>query len=309
IQPQSESIDTATSSTPTNPLTESTIIQPQSENIKSVTTSSENSETTTSSTPINLSTESTIIQPQRETNDWSQISELDVAQSGNDSITASSGNLETTVTHLQPKKETQSQNKNPEIPQLPTVLKNISNFRPFSQVSNLISRSFADETATMDTSINIPVPVSASRSPYIQKSPSQDIPDSWSNISELVGENKIANQPIVVQPSMNENQRDNGLKSRLFQNQKLATINTQNSSYSNQLIQAYRTDNMSILEQNLEETSNEVSRNENTTNTLSEENELKNLDILAREVYKMLKNHLEIEQERRGQKYLGRLPW
>jgi len=166
-----------------------------------------------------------------------------------------------------------------EIPQLPQALKNISNYRPISQ------SSIADKIDSPPTH-------------HIQKAPVQDIPDSWSSIAELFGKTQVesVSQTTVVQALKDKQHWDNQLTP-------LQNIKTLKNKTSEQFIQA-KPDTSNSAE-SIDDNYSNLSTNKDS----APKEELENLDTLAREVYKMLKQRLDIERERRGNNYSGRLPW
>ncbi|MFN6572513.1 hypothetical protein, partial [Dendronalium sp. ChiSLP03b] len=302
---------------------ESTVIQPKlkSENsvstaekvpeINNVPTSSQDVALTPTATSATYP-ESIIIQPQIESIDSSSIvetlPEINSVKNSSQNIAFISKSmpviLEAETPFIQSKKEIQHPNHSSEIPQLPTVLKKISIFSPLSQTSNFLTSTFADETASPDTSTPVSFP---SLSNHIQKSPMKDIPNSWSSIAELLGESTaVENSPtIVIQPLPNEKREFTYIASpQSYHSQSQPKTHYPKSSSSNKVIQAYTEPSSSISVQTIEETDNEVT----ITNELPED-EYENLELLAREIYKMLQQRLEIEQERRGKNYSGRLPW
>ncbi|MBW4557877.1 MAG: hypothetical protein KME59_18450 [Trichormus sp. ATA11-4-KO1] len=335
------------STTPINPQAEPTIIQAQ---LESGETASPNPTVsaaipeeliTPSTTPINPQAEPTVIQAQLESRETASpnptvsaaIPEGLIASSNtptilnqsnikntaliaenidnthtNISINSQKESIEATV--IQPKTETQSFQEKTEIPQLPQVLKNISVFSPLSQTSDLLTSNFVDETNSID--ISPPTSVSASPSPshHIQKSSTQDLPNSWSSIAELLGESTAVDTSpnTVVKPLPDErrwNHESTPLTSTMSQYSKSQpTVNSPKFSTSNKLIQAYTDPASSTSVQKNEDTYTEI-----VTNKQLSEDELESLEILAQEIYKILQYRVNIERERRGNNYLGRLPW
>lgn len=165
-----------------------------------------------------------------------------------------------------------------EIPQLPQALKNISNYHPIAQ------SSVADK-------------IDSTLTHHIQKAPVQDIPDSWSSIAELFGETQVesVSQTTVVQALKDKQHWDN-----LSPLQNIKDIKNKTSE---QVIQARP--NTSNSAESIDDNYSNLSTNED----YAAKEELEHLDTLAREVYKMLKQRLEIERERQGNNYSGRLPW
>ncbi len=333
IVPNSESLQTsspnhiaiASTNTSTNTRSELTVIQPQLESTDSVSivekVADMNNLSSLEPNPAlihtNISTiihpESTAIQPQLKSDDSVSIAEKlpDI----NSSVATSSANttfvskntpvsskVETPLIKL--KKETPNPNHISEIPQLPIALKKISIFSPLSQTSSLLASNVADETASLDAST--PISLSPSLPHHIQKSPMKEIPNSWSSLAELLGESTTVDnsQKTIVQPFADERHEFTSIASTQSEySQSEPKTHYSQTRNSRQVIQAY-TDPSSSSLQNIEETDNEV-----TITNESLEDECENLEVLAREIYKMLQYRLEIERERRGKNYSGRLPW
>lgn len=197
---------------------------------------------------------------------------------------------------LPSKKAEQTSHEKAETPQLPKALQNISIFNHLSQSSDLVLSTVADEIDSLD--VSHPVPISHTPAHHIQKKPEQDIPDSWSSIAELFGESKVdsISSTMVVQPLRDKKQWNNKLKP-------LQHIKTLNNETFGQVIQA--SPKTSTSAESMEDNYSNLWTNKYSAS----ENELENLETLAREIYKMLKQRLEIEGERRGNNYSGRLPW
>ncbi|MBH8560915.1 hypothetical protein I8748_01750 [Nostoc sp. CENA67] len=209
----------------------------------------------------------------------------------NTSINTSVVSAETTV--VQPKTKTQHQNHQTEIPQLPTGLQKISTLSPLAQQSDLITSTFANQTTSRNSSTSISV--SAFPPVQMRKKSAKEPPNSWSSIAELADKiTKVDHNPrVVVQP----------LNSKRSHYSPQA-IHYPKSNNSSQIIQTSSSPSSSTSVQNIEDSQNEVT----ITHETSQE-EYENLELLAKEIYKMLQQRLKIEQERRGKNYLGRLPW
>ncbi|MBD2541325.1 hypothetical protein [Coleofasciculus sp. FACHB-SPT36] len=157
----------------------------------------------------------------------------------------------------------------------------------------------------------------------------REIPTSWSSISELIGENTPrASESIVVQPLSEQRTWDapqkpivskasdyNSSQSNISQ----PMMNSpQNNSFGN-VIQTYsmpsrRTSasGMEALIQLMGDADSQVGaidQSVSTVDNFSSEEATDNLELLAREVYSFIRQRLEIERERRGNNYSGRLPW
>jgi hypothetical protein len=179
----------------------------------------------------------------------------------------------------------------------------------------------------------------------VESSPTGEIPESWSSIEELLGENHASeSEPVVVQAfadrrhSATENQQlsqneSNIRTSKLLPSAIRGVKNLKSSSFSGQ--SAYgqkpiqkatevstklkeaisirkRGIEKPIPAQNIEPVEEDISSQESVEQDENkyEENVLDHLDALAREIYTLVRQRLEIERERHhGLYYSGRLPW
>ncbi|MCC5634795.1 ELKS/Rab6-interacting/CAST family protein [Nostoc sp. CHAB 5844] len=256
----------------------------------------------------NTSVDLTVIQPQLDNNDSIAIQEINNSQivSTKNALAPNAiPNITNKVsknTLIQQKKAEQNYQGKAEIPQLPKALKNISIFYPLSQSSDFISSTVPDATDSLDVPHS--VPMSDTPAHYIQKEPEQDIPNSWSSIAELFGESKVntVSPTMVVQPLRDKKQGNNKLKPLQYI-KTLKKADFSKNVTSRQFIQA--SPETSTPAESIEENYSNSSTNKDSAS----EDELENLNTLAREVYKMLKQRLDIERERRGNNYSGRLPW
>ncbi|MBW4505766.1 MAG: hypothetical protein KME64_04550 [Scytonematopsis contorta HA4267-MV1] len=214
---------------------------------------------------------------------------------------------------LATERDTQHTIQKTEISQLPQVIKNISVFSPLSQPSDLIISTFTEAKksqpkTTPRNTYNSPLyhqKVSPSPTSYVQKKSSKELPTSWGSIAELATANQKVNdsQNLVVQPLVKEKHKNNGYTSLTStkQQQKQSQINTKptisQSTTSQSIIQTKKENSLT----------NNTTTQEHTINQPSSNDELKNLETLAQEIYKMLRRKLEIEQERRGN-HSRRLP-
>ncbi|BAZ32218.1 hypothetical protein NIES4074_47200 [Cylindrospermum sp. NIES-4074] len=281
----------------------------------------DNGETASANEGISFTT-SAVVQPKLESEDSASSLENSngLTSSANEGISPTAPGviqpkLDSTEAVIQRSQETQNLSQNTEIPQLPTVLQNISVLSPLSQQSNFLTSNFVDQKVPLDTPKTVSVsPSSPSR---IQKSPSKDVsknaPDSWNNIAELISENTVVDnsQSVVAQPLADENQWDNGLTSLLQSSQSSTGVNIPKSRNSSKVIQAKTNSSNSPEIQKVEDNNNQASVTKEAGKETSElsEDERKNMEVLAREIYKKLQQRLEIEQERQGRNYSGRLPW
>jgi hypothetical protein len=145
----------------------------------------------------------------------------------------------------------------------------------------------------------------------------QDIPDSWSSIAELLGEKTSTEQEsVIVQPlwesnpsgyesvSMNFAPSRDSISSTTDEFKVNSPITPIQSSVVNGVIQTdAATDVRGTPATPEEEIEEEI---ENRT---SSQEEADRLEVLAREIYNLLRQRLEVERERQGQYYSGRLPW
>jgi hypothetical protein len=215
---------------------------------------------------------------------------------------------------LKTERNTQPTIEKTEIPQLPQVIKNISVVSPLSQPSDFLISTFTEEKksqpkTTPINAYNSPLyhqKVSPSPTSYVQKKSSKELPTSWGSIAELATANQKVNdsQNLVVQPLLEEKHKNNGYTSLTStkQQQKQSQINTKptisQSTTSQSIIQTKKENSLT----------NNTTTQEHSINQASSNDELKNLETLAQEIYKMLRRKLEIEQERRGN-HSKRLPW
>ena len=175
-----------------------------------------------------------------------------------------------------------------------------------------------------------------------ESQPTAEIP-SWSSIEELLGNHASESEPVVVQAfadtkhSATENQlsqnESNIPTSRILPSAIPSTKNLKNSNFSRQSADGQRPmqkstkvstklkEAISIRKKEIEkpmpaqdiepvgeDTSSQVIFNQNDNK--SEENITDHIDALAREIYTLVRQRLEIERERHhGLYYSGRLPW
>ena len=170
-----------------------------------------------------------------------------------------------------------------------------------------------------------------------QVAPSTDIPTSWSSIADLLGgSNTVDSEPPVIQRHPEHQQsidsqspivqrhQDNGhsdskAEDLVFTPEGFrrgdSPVASSTSKVRRSLIQTKKRDRSSaypILEKELPSAadSTESSSNEVTiSRPTPQEDDSYNLEILAQEIYSLLQQRLQIEQERHGRHYSGRLPW
>jgi hypothetical protein len=195
-----------------------------------------------------------------------------------------------------------------------------------------ITKTNPDDTATVASAnpVELKSELSATSSTVSAKSSSeqpelpasaaitnQDIPDSWSSIAELLGEKTFTEQEsVIVQPllesnpsgyesvSMNFIPSRDSISSTTDEFQVNSPITPIQSSVVNGIIQTdVATDVRETPATPEEEIEEEIEER-----TPSQE-ETDRLEVLAREIYNLLRQRLEVERERQGQYYSGRLPW
>jgi hypothetical protein len=170
-----------------------------------------------------------------------------------------------------------------------------------------------------------------------QVAPSTDIPTSWSSIADLLGgSNTVDSEPPVIQRHPEHQQsidsqspviqrhQDNGRSDSKAEDLVFtpegfrrgdSPVASSTSKVRRSLIQTKKRQRSSaypILEKELpsgadstESSSNEVTISRQTP----QEDDSYNLEILAQEIYSLVQQRLQIEQERHGRHYSGRLPW
>ncbi|HIK04624.1 MAG TPA: hypothetical protein IGS40_07915, partial [Trichormus sp. M33_DOE_039] len=319
---RSVSSSQAIAPTPQNSASETTVIQPQLDNHPDV----PDSQAIALNTTNNFVPEITVIQPQLDNHQAVHLpninSLLDISQNktiSNTDSTVNSSNIKTNIHNITPIEITDEtkniQPKNAEIPALPKVLKNISILTPLSQQSELIKSNVVENTsqnATNTLSINH---ISQHK---IQKAPIEDLPDSWSSITELIDEMSTINhrEKVTIQPQKdekewhkvlpNQTKRSPNLGKNIthkIKSQPKIDFSTKNNSH-HQLIQTFANSADLTIIQKTDDLPSQQPANNNLT-----KDEIENLEILAQEIYKILQQRLEIDRERRGNNYSGRLPW
>ena len=148
----------------------------------------------------------------------------------------------------------------------------------------------------------------------IESSSSVDIPDSWSSIDELLGGNDISSaMNSIASPSIQKQSEEVTLQSPIIQKKADNSGNTNNgdnnySGVSSTLVKEALIQ-MSSLEtresSNAEEeevvlSSYNSGSSSAATGKNEQENQERNLEILAREIYTLIRQRLEMERERRG---------
>ncbi|HEY9598296.1 MAG TPA: hypothetical protein V6D33_11560, partial [Cyanophyceae cyanobacterium] len=178
-------------------------------------------------------------------------------------------------------------------------------------------------------------------------SPSADIPSSWSSIAELLGDSPTvepaspviqryperqpssvtSSKPTVIQRRKEERQPENEVEELVFTPEgfQRADSGSDRSSRTSRtgrsLIQTKKRDRQALQKKtnNSSTASNDITLQMDsepasqpitiTALNSSSQAESGSMESLAREVYNMLRQRLEIERERRGSNYSGRMPW
>jgi hypothetical protein len=170
-----------------------------------------------------------------------------------------------------------------------------------------------------------------------QVAPSTDLPTSWSSIADLLGgsntvdseppviqrhpdhQQSIDSQSPVIQRHQDNGQSDSKAEDLVFTPEGFrrddSPVASGTSKVRRSLIQTKkhaRSSSYPILKKELpsavdstESSSNEVTISRQTP----QEDDSYNLEILAQEIYSLVQQRLQIEQERHGRHYSGRLPW
>jgi hypothetical protein len=270
---------------------------------------------------------------------------------------------------IQPLGETEPRQQIEEIPQLPTVLTNLSILSPLTQ-SNLLVSKFPEQTTLNveesllspsklpsriqkmpeegdkgqgfgDSEVKLPsIQRSVSSSFEEEKLPSQQagdlsesnqssipsakdsaiaktIPTSWSSIADLIGETTSdSSNSMIVQPLLEERGWQEPIISSSDSRNSYSTVDSPHTDRANGVIQAYSNTSgrtsasgMEALRQLMESSGGSKVEAHQSDEDFSEDEGVDNLEILAREIYSFIKQRLEIERERRGNNYSGRLPW
>lgn len=148
-----------------------------------------------------------------------------------------------------------------------------------------------------------------------KNSSSQTRPSSWSSVAELVGDvrassnksinnkssysqSNLRNLPTILRKSIPHQSKKNNSSSHSISTENNYTNVT--SIGNNTLIQRK---NVSVGEEDTVTLGNQPEGEQNG----GIENK-KNLEVLAREIYSLVRQRLQIERERRGDSYSGRLP-
>ncbi|MBD1904756.1 hypothetical protein H6F53_04515 [Trichocoleus sp. FACHB-832] len=285
----------------------------------------------------------------------------------NKQVSESTPNTQANI--IQPLGETEPRQQIEEIPQLPTVLTNLSILSPLTQSNLLVSKFPEQTTLNVEESLLSPSKLpsriqkmpeegdkgqgfgdSEVKPPSIQRSVSSSfeeeklrsqqagdlpesnqssiplakdsaiaktIPTSWSSIADLIGETTSdSSNSMIVQPLLEERGWQEPIISSSDSRNSYSTVDSPHTDRANGVIQAYSNTSgrtsasgMEALRQLMESSGGSKVEAHQSDEDFSEDEGVDNLEILAREIYSFIKQRLEIERERRGNNYSGRLPW
>jgi|GEM_PF-5038912 len=137
----------------------------------------------------------------------------------------------------------------------------------------------------------------------------REIPTSWSNLAELVGSSSEPEREQTVQRQVTREESNGKSQSvdRRSQNPTSQTIQRVMDKVKERASKRNVTPQENLTISRDYEANNSVTLSASTP--AAENEDLENLDILAREIYNSIRQRLAIEQERRGRNYSGRLPW
>jgi hypothetical protein len=126
-------------------------------------------------------------------------------------------------------------------------------------------------------------------------------PDYWSNIRELINsKSTLPKQEITVQPLL-----ENGHSQYEFVEIKHQTPHD-NNFLQNQLETQENLENSNGTNPTPENQETQGNQDSSEENQVKEEN---NLEILAREIYSLIRDKIEVERERNGGYYFNRKNW
>jgi hypothetical protein len=160
---------------------------------------------------------------------------------------------------------------------------------------------------------------SATEIPSIQRQPREEeisrtyanIPDTWSSIEELLGgKNNTSQDSITVQPVADSQflgYEPVSLNYAPSEAQKSTNLEPQSKLISNNINNSYIQANSEPSAATTEEVP--VTSEEPEPTDTKAEDETDNLELLAREIYHLLRQRLEVERERTGKYYSGRFNW
>ena len=135
---------------------------------------------------------------------------------------------------------------------------------------------------------------------------STTMPTSWSQISELIGETTPKNsKPAVIQRAAATSKSTKQSPDLVFTPQGLRQDIEKNNSIDQNSRKITQLAPSTSIDHETEKSS---SITLSTFDSESEEQSLA-LEILAQEIYNLLQQRIQLEQERLGNNYSGRLPW
>lgn len=121
---------------------------------------------------------------------------------------------------------------------------------------------------------------------------------------------------MIVQPLLEERGWQEPIISSSDSRNSYSRADSPHTDRANGVIQAYSNTSgrtsasgMEALRQLMESSGGSEVEAHQSDEDFSEDEGVDNLEILAREIYSFIKQRLEIERERRGNNYSGRLPW
>lgn len=224
---------------------------------------------------------------------------------------------------------------NQDIPELPTTIESISNLQSLNTIQSLRDNPTSNSSNPSEarvSSLNLiqrqtSSPSSNTSNPLFGES--QDTEDSIQSIESVRGQG-VSTEIPSIQRNSNVNQSGGNSWSNI--SQLLGENSSSSNSYSQSqttvenIIQRAYSPNIEVPENKyisstsaniiqkldakiLGKTGNELSNVSEEDESSSDEYDAQNFEILAREIYGLLRNRLMIERERKGTYASDRLPW
>lgn len=192
------------------------------------------------------------------------------------------------------------QNKN--IPTLPSVLQNISHIQSsLSDKKNRIVVSQSIVTPTEDSWDSIDdllgANTSNTHSPSVQRSPESNTASSWSSIGELLLSSGSSRKKYSKSDSDTDNLNIMRKPEVYFTSQGYQSITPRIQRLAN---------NQEVSSKSIPDVSVSSIPDQQQEQL---EGSAKDLEMLAQEIYCLLKQRIQIERERQGGSYFGQLPW
>ncbi len=189
----------------------------------------------------------------------------------------------------------------------------------WSNLSELLNNYPVQESSNLVANpLNKKASNHSDRSPLADRSPSQTIQRSPAQSFDSELENYLRNG-TTINRSINTNRNEKSQNQSGHDSQEDLYITpsgiqtTDPNQDSNQFIQPYRDPSLiQRFEDNANDPLSEVTVSlEDSSNQeeMNEDNFIQNLELIAQEVYGLLKQKIMIERERQGNRYKGRLPW